>query len=101
MTALIVSADARTDTFEILEGLKNKAGASVSARYAMRFRDVVARLPEMPRSGSPRPALGSSTRCIIVSPYAIIYDYVEKDDLIVILRILHGRRNISKEAGQK
>lgn len=101
MTSLIVSPEAKTDTFEILNELENKAGAAVSARYAIRFRDIVTRLLEMPESGSPRPALGPNTRCAIVSPYILIYDYIERRELIVLLRILHGRRKISKETLQK
>lgn len=101
MTVLIVSAKAETDTFDILNELEAKAGTAVSVRYATRFRDSVARLLEMPEIGSLRPALGAETRGVVIAPYVMIYDYIEKDELIVLLRILHGRRNISKETIQK
>jgi toxin ParE1/3/4 len=101
MTRLVVAVDAETDTFEILAGLEVKAGAPVAERYARRFRDAISRLIEMPRSGAPRPALGTDARCVIVLPYLLIYDYTVADDTIVLLRILHGRRRITLGTRQR
>jgi len=32
----------------------------------------------------------------LVWPYVIIYDYVEANDIVMILRVLHGRREMSR-----
>jgi toxin ParE1/3/4 len=101
MTRLVVTADAETDTFEILAHLEVRAGASVAERYARRFRDAITRIIEMPQSGAARPALGSDARCAIVSPYLLIYDYTVAEDMVVLLRILHGRRRITQETRQR
>jgi toxin ParE1/3/4 len=53
------------------------------------------RLVDLPLSGAPRPALGRDTRIAIVQPYILIYDYTQDDDTLTLLRILHGRRNIT------
>jgi plasmid stabilization system protein ParE len=37
-----------------------------------------------------------NTRIAIVTPYTLIYDYATDDDSIVLLRLLHGRRNITR-----
>lgn len=101
MTRLVVTADAETDTFAVLDHLEAKAGAQVAERYARRFRAAIERLIEMPQSGAPRPALGSDTRCLIVPPYLLIYDYALGDDIVVLLRVLHGRRRITRETRQR
>jgi len=40
--------------------------------------------------------LGARTRIAIVQPYLLIYDYAPGDDALTLLRILHGRRNITR-----
>ena len=54
-------------------------------------------LLRFPESGPPRPALGKNVRIAIVSPYLLIYDYTPEDDRIILLRVLHERRNITGE----
>jgi toxin ParE1/3/4 len=95
MTRLVVAPEAESDTTEILDTLQTKAGGAVAARYADRFREVVQRLIEMPRSGARKPALGHNTRCMIVPPYVLICDYTVADDTVTLLRMLHGRRRIT------
>ncbi len=47
-------------------------------------------------SAGPRPSLGPNTRVAVVAPYLFIYDYTLDDDTLTLLRILHGRRNVSR-----
>jgi plasmid stabilization system protein ParE len=56
---------------------------------------VPQRLLRWPESGAPRPRLGEAVRIAIVSPYVMIYEYNRDDDTLVLLRMLHGRRNIT------
>lgn len=51
----------------------------------------------MPETGSPRPSLGINARIAVVFPYVMIYDYHRDEDTLTLLRILHGRRNISQD----
>jgi toxin ParE1/3/4 len=60
------------------------------------FQDTIERLVDLPQSGAPRPALGRNTRIAIVQPYLLIYDYTRGDETLTLLRILHGRRNITR-----
>jgi len=101
MTQLVVTADAEADTFAVLADLEAKAGAPVAERYARRFRAAIERLIEMPQSGAPRPALGADARCVIVPPYLLIYDYALGENTVVLLRVLHGRRRITRETTQR
>ena len=95
MTRLVVTADAEADTSDILSYLDREAGAQVAERYAQRFRATIERLLLWPEGGAPRPQLGGTTRIAVVSPYVLIYEYSRGDDTLALLRILHGRRNIT------
>lgn len=96
MTRLIVTRDAETDRDVILDYLEREAGVQTAAAYAERFAESIERLIDFPGSGAPRPALGAETRIAIVYPYLLIYDYSIASNAIVLLRILHGRRNITR-----
>jgi toxin ParE1/3/4 len=97
MTRLVVTADAERDASEIISFLVREAGPAVAADYVSRFRFTLERLVELPETGAPRPSLGPNARIGIVSPYILIYDFVRGDDDLVLLRILHGRRNITRD----
>jgi toxin ParE1/3/4 len=96
MARLVSTARFRFDTGEILEYLERAAGALTAENYSNRFRTAIERLVEFPETGAPRPALGLNARVIIVSTYILIYDYVPEDDEVVLVRMLHGRRNITR-----
>jgi plasmid stabilization system protein ParE len=95
VTRIVVTEIADTDTAAIVSYLDAEAGRKVAAQYIAAFEKVYDRLAAYPRSGSPRPSLGPSVRVSVVLPFVIIHEYIEADDLVVILRVLHGRRNIS------
>ena len=61
-----------------------------------RFREKIGRILEHPGTGSPRPKLGNSTRIAIVYPYLMIFDHVRGSGELTLLRVLHGRRKITK-----
>lgn len=96
MTRLVVTLDAEADINGILDYLRREAGARVAEDYGHRFRRTIERLVEFPRLGPRRPALGADTRVGIVRPYILIYDYTKKDDVLALLRVVHGRRNITR-----
>ncbi len=52
------------------------------------------RLAMFPRSGASRPHLGHSIRIGVVAPYVSIYELDE--DHVIVLRVLDGRRNITR-----
>jgi toxin ParE1/3/4 len=95
MTRLVVTPEADADALEILDYLRQEAGARVAEDYARRFQNTLQRLIAHPESGPSRPALGPDARLAIVPPYLLIYDYTYTDDTLTLLRILHGKRNIT------
>ena len=95
MARIVVTERAKHDVRRILPDLNERAGFRVAARYASEFKAAYRRLAKVPASGPPRPVLGPKTRIAIVLPYIVIYD--QEDDAITVLRVLHGRRNITRD----
>jgi toxin ParE1/3/4 len=73
--------------------LAREAGPVVAADYAGRFERAIERILVFPESGSPRSALAA--RIAIVAPYVVFYDHDMQADEVTLLRILHGRREIT------
>ena len=97
MRQLVVSQLAQSDTTSILSGLAANAGNGVAERYTADFELLYERLLAHPESGPPRLALGPHVRIGVLSPYVVIYEYEQDRDLVMILRILHGRQKITGE----
>jgi toxin ParE1/3/4 len=97
MPRLVFTASFRSDIDFILTYLEDIAGPRVADRYAVRFRATIDRVTQFPRIGSPRPMLGPSARVVVIPPYILIYDYDLGDDALVLLRVLHERREITQE----
>jgi plasmid stabilization system protein ParE len=96
MTRLVVTADAEADIDDILNYLRKEAGPAVAASYGRKFGAAIGRLVEFPGIGAPRTALGEETRTTVVYPYVLIYDFTAADDTLTLLRVLHGKRNITR-----
>ncbi len=95
MARVIVTERAKRDLRRILSELNERAGYSVAARYAADFKATYRRLVNVPAGGPPRPALGPKSQIAIVLPYVVIYDH--EDDVVTVLRVLHGKRNITRD----
>jgi len=74
--------------------LAKEAGSGVARRYRRSFDDIFARFARFPESGAMRPRLGRHIRIGVVSPYLVIYEL--ESDHVMVLRIVHGRRRITR-----
>lgn len=95
MTRVIVSNLAATDADGILKGLSERAGLGVAHNYAKRFADLADLLEHFPAAGTLKPRYGARIRQLVVRPYLIFYRTTD-DDKVFILRILDGRRRITR-----
>ena len=95
MARVVVTERAKRDLRYILSELNEMAGYRVAERYTAEFKATYRRLADFPASGAPRHALGLNTRIAIVSPYIVIYD--DESDRATVLRVLHGKRNITRD----
>lgn len=97
MARVVITSSADADTAHIITDLGAKAGANVADRYDADLDMIYDRLASHPQSGAPRPALGAHVRICVVSPYVVIYEYIETNDTVMIMRIAHGRRKITRK----
>jgi plasmid stabilization system protein ParE len=94
MARLVVTERADDDLASIIQNLRDTAGEAVALRYRQAIDQVFERLVRFPRSGMSRRKMGRHVRIAVVAPYIIFYEN-QRDD-VVIVRILDGRRNITR-----
>jgi toxin ParE1/3/4 len=92
-----LSARAQVDFDEIIDYLRKVAGPTVANKYGRNIQNAVNRVAEIPGIGSPRPQFGPGTRVTIVRPYLIFYEEAEGSGEVLVLRVLHERRNITRD----
>jgi toxin ParE1/3/4 len=97
MPRVIVTPRADGDIVAILDYLTRNAGPRVAAKYADAIDEAVAGLEDMPGTAAPRPALGPNIRVTIVKPYLIIHEHARGDEVLYILRVVHGRRHVTMD----
>jgi toxin ParE1/3/4 len=95
MARVVATALADADMDRIQTDLAGAAGPRIAAKYTALFENLYDRLAQHPDSGAPRPALGKNIRIGVVLPYIVIYRHEATDDIVSVLRIVHGRRRIT------
>jgi toxin ParE1/3/4 len=96
MAQVVLSIIAQADTAVILRDLAASAGVRVAADYAASLEALYDRLASFPDSGAPRPEFGRYVRMGVVSPFLVFYRHVPRSDLVGVIRLLHGSRNITR-----
>ena len=74
-----------------------QANAIVAEEFGRDVRRTLLRLIQFPDSGALRPELGPHVRIAIVYPYLLPYEHVARQAELTLLRILHGKSNITAE----
>jgi toxin ParE1/3/4 len=97
MARVVVTEPADADTAEIQAYVEREAGIPTASKYSNSFESLYERLTAHPDSGAPRPALGRHVRIGIVAPYVVIYRHVADDDVVAIIRVVHGSRRITRK----
>jgi plasmid stabilization system protein ParE len=96
MNRVVVSPEARNDLLEIIAYISLFAGSATAERWDRRLWKVIEDLAEFPAIGALRPALGDQTRILVVQPYVLIYEHAVGTNIVQVLRVVHGRRNIAR-----
>ena len=97
MIEVIVSPQARADIARIIDRLISVASVATATRWNDRLWSMVDEIASFPGSGAPRPRLGKHTRIKIVAAYIVIYEYKRGATTANVLRIVHGRRRITRK----
>ena len=96
MSRVVVSPQAEADLAQIVDDVSVKAGAAVAERLFDRIVAIVERLSVAPKmSGRLVPALGEGVRCHPIGSYNVYLRHDESGDVLFVVRVLHGRRNIT------
>lgn len=85
---------ATEDLFSIQDWYDGKGASAAGQRLLQAIADQFEFLAKQPGVGSPRPRLGVGVRSFPVHPYLIFYRPEGAD--IVVLRVLHGHRRITR-----
>jgi toxin ParE1/3/4 len=95
MARVVIASSADADYAEIIADLAVQAGWRMAARFDALFERLYDQLADHPHSGAPRPALGQDIRIGIVTPFVVIYRNDDDSNTVTVLRIVHGRRQIT------
>ena len=97
MTVVSFTQVATNDLAVIKNALALKSGKRVALKYANRFYDLFERLTEHPSSCPARPRLGYGVRMGVVAPYLVFYHYDNHEKLVTVMRVVHGKRRITRK----
>ena len=97
MARVIVTDLADADTAKMLTDIASDAGFLVAIKTNARIEDLYERLADHPESCQARPELGAHIRVGVVFPYLVIYRHITGGDTVSIIRIIHGRRKITRK----
>lgn len=86
---------ARTDLLALYDWLAEVANPEVAFSYTSRIGDACAELATFPGRGSPRPDLADGVRTTAFQRRVIIA-YLADEDVVTILRIISGARDMDR-----
>jgi toxin ParE1/3/4 len=89
------SDSAEADLLAIGEAIERDAGTAVAERFLSRLAATVMTLGVRPHRQRLRKELGGSIRALHFRSYLIFYTIA--DGSVIIVRVLHGRQNITAE----
>jgi toxin ParE1/3/4 len=95
MARVVATEAAVRDEAGIIADLRAKAGYRIAEKYKVLFDRVYWLLADHPAIGPRRPQLGPHVRIWIVAPYLLIYELNENEDVVTVLRVVHGRRKLA------
>ncbi len=96
MTTLSFAPTADIDMAEIQNKTLVDIGPNALNELDLRFAQFFDQLATFPQGCQARLRLGREIRLGVVSPYSLIYRYDRSADHVIIIRILHGRRKITR-----
>ncbi len=98
LSGYVLSAGAEKDLGEIFDYLDEQS-VFAAEDYDTRFRDGFRHLAAYPRSGYRQRWMPKGIRGWVVTPYVVYY--FEKEGTVVILAVLHGKRDLPEVLQQR
>ncbi len=102
MARIIVSQQAEQDLAQIVDEISDRAGPATADRLFDRIIAIIDKLSVVPRAaGRLIPGLGRDIRCHPIGAYNVYLRYDEAADTLFVVRVIHGRRNITAALFEK
>jgi toxin ParE1/3/4 len=98
MARIDIGPSAKRDLARIVTDMRGQGRDQAADKLEAELGVLLRRLAVFPESGSPRPGLGLEIRSAAVKPYVVLHRYDRAADTVFILRVLHGRRQITLDA---
>lgn len=99
MGRLRYSRAARADLETITLDIIHNSGAAVAERVIARLEKSLANVAEFPGTGRKRPGLGRNVWSWPMRPWVAFYRITGED--VEVIRILHGKRRITRKLVEK
>jgi plasmid stabilization system protein ParE len=97
VTQLMISHRAAADMVEIGEDIEAASDKASADKFLSRMTATMKKLARIPNAaGRLVPRLGSDVRSHPFKSYAIFMTYDPLSDTLVVLRVMHGRRRVTK-----
>lgn len=95
MTRIVVSPEAENDLAELTAQIADAANEAVALTYVDRIVATIERLARIPLAAARLvPQLGDGLRCHLFGNYNLYLRYDAPLDVLYVVRVLHGRRDI-------
>ena len=91
---VVISARAERDLVEIFNYLIERSPKGAESVISKLNENILA-LSSFSRRGAPRDDIGPNLRMLVVHSYTLIY--AVRRDYVIVLRVLHGSRDLKRE----
>lgn len=96
MIEVVIAPEARDDLLAIVTYLAEVAGSQTASRWHDALWSAIDGIADFPGAGAPRPSLGKHVRINVVAPYIVVYEHGPGSAQDFVLRVLHGRRDVTR-----
>jgi toxin ParE1/3/4 len=96
MAKVTLTEQAQAELAEIITNVTREVGINAARNFRSSFFEFFQHIAAFPEACEARPKLGRGIRLGIVYPYSVFYRYQESHAHVSVLRILRGRRRITR-----
>ncbi len=98
MARILRTRAALTDLLDLWIVIADDHGAERANTFIKKLEKALLTLSKQPLLGRARPELRDNLRAFPVNPYVLFYE--PRDDGILLIRVIHGRRDIDALFGE-
>ena len=93
---ILRSPEAHRDLLDIWAYITDKSSPSIADGFLARLSGAMEVIAYAPHIGRERSEFRGRPRSVVVNPYVIFYEPLPEGDGILVWRVIHGRRELSR-----